>query len=276
MRLSPPPVGYKPEYLDLNHNSRPDATKSITHNDISVLWLDDDNNLEEGDWESGTVNDYLLIDRNRDGIYGDQRGLITNWVDTDNDGRANMQFIIECPKERTSEVWPNGHYMTMSDLDRDNIFSYISWNNLTLQCWEHKGSSDSYEDYSRRASFLKIHTSTYDVEDLCFNWKNPFLFYGPDSDNRTEMATRLVNSPRTHDPNSPSNNYMDHQLEGRIDWTSLAVNTDNDNTTNNEFDLDFTIGFQGKGLDYTDQIHPIRNLRGVSEANCFSMDLHYR
>lgn len=44
LRLPPPPVGYKPEYLDLNHNGRPDAIKSITHNDIPILWLDDDNN----------------------------------------------------------------------------------------------------------------------------------------------------------------------------------------------------------------------------------------
>lgn len=62
---------------------------------------------------------------------------------------------------------------------------------------------------------------------------------------------------------------MNRQLEGRIDWASLAVDIDNDNTTGNEFDFDFTIGFQGEGFDYTDQIHPVRNLRGMPEADCF-------
>lgn len=81
LRLPPPPVGYKPEYLDLNHNGRPDAIKSITHNDIPILWLDDDNNLKEGDWEGDMVNDCLLIDRNKDGIYGGQGDLIIDWVE---------------------------------------------------------------------------------------------------------------------------------------------------------------------------------------------------
>ena len=276
LRLPPPPVGYKPEYLDLNHNGRPDAIKSITHNDIPILWLDDDNNLKEGDWEGDMVNDCLLIDRNKDGIYGGQGDLIIDWVDTNNDGKADMQFVIEYPKERTGEVWPNGHYMIMFDLDRDNIFNYINWNNFTLQCWERRGLSDFYEDYSGQTSFLKIHTSTYDMKDLRFNWENPFLFYDPDNDNRTEMAIRLVDSPKIHDPNSPSNSYVNRQLEGRIDWASLAVDIDNDNTTGNEFDFDFTIGFQGEGFDYTDQIHPVRNLRGMPEADCFFMDSRYR
>lgn len=95
-------------------------------------------------------------------------------MDTNNDGKADMQFVIEYPKERTGEVWPNGHYMIMFDLDRDNIFNYINWNNFTLQCWERRGLSDFYEDYSGQTSFLKIHTSTYDMKDLRFNWENPF------------------------------------------------------------------------------------------------------
>ncbi len=90
------------------------------------------------------------------------------------------------------------------------------------------------------------------------------------------MAIRLVDSPKIHDPNSPSNSYVNRQLEGRIDWASLAVDIDNDNTTGNEFDFDFTIGFQGEGFDYTDQIHPVRNLRGMPEADCFFMDSRYR
>lgn len=47
---------------------------------------------------------------------------------------------------------------------------------------------------------------------------------------------------------------MNRQLEGRIDWVSLAVDIDNDNTTGNELDFDLLIGFQGEGFDCTDQI----------------------
>lgn len=56
---------------------------------------------------------------------------------------------------------------------------------------------------------------------------------------------------------------MNRQLEGRIDWASLAVDIDNDNTTGNEFDFDFTIGFQGKGL-----IIPIKFTRYVIYVEC--------
>lgn len=86
------------------------------------------------------------------------------------------------------------------------------------------------------------------------------------------MAIRLLDSPKIHDPNAPSNSYVNRQVEGRIDWVSLSVDIDNDNATGNEFDFDFTIGFQGEGFDYMDQVHPIRNLRGMPEADKFFMD----
>lgn len=276
LRLPPPPSGYKPEYLDLNRDGKPDAIKSVTHNDIPILWLDDDGNMKEGDLEGDMVNDCLLIDRNKDGIYGGQGDLIIDWVDTDGDGKADMQIVVEYPKERTGEVWPNGHYMIMLDLDHDNVFNYINWNNFTLQCWDRSGLSDFYEDYSGQSAFMKIHTSTYDMKDLRLNWENPFLFYDPDKDNRTEMAIRLLDSPKIHDPNASSNSYVNRQVEGRVDWVSLAVDIDNDNTTGNEFDFDFTIGFQGEGFDYMDQVHPIKNLRGMPEADKFFMDPRYR
>ena len=85
--------GYKPEYLDLNRDGKPDAIKSVTHNDIPILWLDDDGNMKEGDLEGDMVNDCLLIDRNKDGIYGGQGDLIIDWVDTDGDGRRTCRLL---------------------------------------------------------------------------------------------------------------------------------------------------------------------------------------
>ena len=69
-RLSPPPVGYEVEYLDLDGDGDPDVIKSITINDTPVLWIDDDDDMQYGDLEGDTDSDCLLIDRNRDGKYG--------------------------------------------------------------------------------------------------------------------------------------------------------------------------------------------------------------
>ena len=275
-RLPLPPVGYQVEYIDLNGDGKPDAIKSVTVNDTPILWLDDDGNMKEGDIEGDMINDCLLIDRNKDGIYGGQGDLIIDWVDTDDDGKADMQIVIEYPEKNTGEVWPNGHYMIMRDLDKDNIFNYINWNDFSLRCWDKNGVCDFYEDYSGQTMFMKIHTSTYDIKDLRLNWENPFLFYDEDGDGLTEMAIRFVDSPKIKDRSKPSNSYVNRQLEGRIDWVSMAVDLDNDNGPGNEFDFDFTIGFQGKGFDYTDQVHKVNNLRGMPEADKFFMDTRYR
>ena len=275
-RLPLPPVGYQVEYIDLNGDGKPDAIKSVTVNDTPILWLDDDGNMKKGDIEGDMINDCLLIDRNKDGIYGGQGDLIIDWVDTDDDGKADMQIVIEYPKKNTGEVWPNGHYMIMRDLDKDNIFNYINWNDFSLRCWDKNGVCDFYEDYSGQTMFMKIHTSTYDIKDLRLNWENPFLFYDKDGDGLTEMAIRFVDSPKIKNRSKPSNSYVNRQLEGRIDWVSMAVDLDNDNGPGNEFDFDFTIGFQGKGFDYTDQVHKVNNLRGMPEADKFFMDPRYR
>lgn len=275
-RLPLPPVGYQVEYIDLNGDGKPDAIKSVTVNDTPILWLDDDGNMKEGDIDGDMINDCLLIDRNKDGIYGGQGDLIIDWVDTDDDGKADMQIVIEYPEKNTGEVWPNGHYMIMRDLDKDNIFNYINWNDFSLRCWDKNGVCDFYEDYSGQTMFMKIHTSTYDIKDLRLNWENPFLFYDEDGDGLTEMAIRFVDSPKIKDRSKPSNSYVNRQLEGRIDWVSMAVDLDNDNGPGNEFDFDFTIGFQGKGFDYTDQVHKVNNLRGMPEADKFFMDPRYR
>ena len=275
-RLPLPPVGYQVEYIDLNGDGKPDAIKSVTVNDTPILWLDDDGNMKKGDIQGDMINDCLLIDRNKDGIYGGQGDLIIDWVDTDDDGKADMQIVIEYPKKNTGEVWPNGHYMIIRDLDKDNIFNYINWNDFSLRCWDKNGVCDFYEDYSGQTMFMKIHTSTYDIKDLRLNWENPFLFYDEDGDGLTEMAIRFVDSPKIKDRSKPSNSYVNRQLEGRIDWVSMAVDLDNDNAPGNEFDFDFTIGFQGKGFDYTDQVHKVNNLRGMPEADKFFMDPRYR
>jgi hypothetical protein len=275
-RLIPPPPGFKPEYLDLNGDGKPDAIRSITANDVPVLWLDDDGDMQPNDLEGDTDSDCLLIDRNRDGKFGSWGDLIIDWVDTDSDGKADMQVVIEYPDSIPEGPFGPGHYMWVLDTDGDNVFNYIDWNTLRLHNWDRVELSNFYTDYSGNSAFLKIHTYTNAMDDLSLNWENPFLFYDPDGDGLSEMAIRLCDSPRKVPGKVEGKDANVIKLSGKIDWVSIAVDMDNDTRPGNDFDFDMTVNFRGPGFDYTDQVHPLKNLRGLPEADRFFMDPRYR
>ena len=216
-RLPPPPTGFVPEYLDLNGDGKPDAIRSVTRDDIPVLWLDDDGDMREGDLEGDLDNDCLLIDRDKDGVYD----LVVKYADLDGDGRADLQLIAEYPKEGVARGWPNGHYMIVLDTDRDGVFNYINWNTMLLECWEKYGISDFYTDYSGQSAFIKIHTSTDQMKDLRLNWENPFLFYDPDRDGLSEMAIRIVDTPQP-DPAAQADGF-EKQPAGPIGYRSPSI-----------------------------------------------------
>jgi hypothetical protein len=274
-RLPPPPVGYKPEYIDFDHDGDPDAIKSITSDGTPILWIDDDDDMKPGDLEGDTDNDCLLIDRNRDGKYGKIGDLIIDWWDTNGDQKADMQVVVEYPATEVNKIWPNGHYMWVLDTDGDQVFNYIDWNTFQLKAWEHSGTSDFYEDYSGKSMFLKVHAATNRIEDLRYNWENPFLFYDPDHDGLSEMAVRLVNAPSYYDDPKKANPQT-MKFTGKVDWTSIAVDLDNDNATGNEFDFDFTLGFRGEGFDYSNQVHKITGVKGIAAADSFFIDPRWR
>ena len=94
-RLPPAPVGYKPEYIDLDGDGDPDILKTVTVNNTPVMWIDDDDDMRYGDIEGDTDSDCLLIDRNKDGKYGGIGDLIIDWVDTNHDGKCDMQVVAE-------------------------------------------------------------------------------------------------------------------------------------------------------------------------------------
>ena len=275
-RLPPPPLGYTPKVVDLNGDGKPDAIFSMTRDSIPVLWLDDNGDMKWNDLEGDTSGDCLLIDRNRDGIYGGHGDLIIDWVDTDGDGKADIQIVAEYPPKKADEVWPNGHYMIVLDTDNDNVFNYIDWNSMQIKSWDKYGVCDFYTDYSGQSAFLKIHAATYNMEDLRLNWENPFLFYDEDGDGLSEMAIRLLDSLKKVDKNAPSNSYVNSQANGVIDWVSIGIDMDNDNRPGDEFDFDFTISFRGKGFDYTDQVHKIANVKGLPETDTFFVDKRFR
>lgn len=275
-RMPLPPPGFKPKLEDLNGDGKPEAIYSMTGDSIPILWIDDDGDMKWTDIEGDMDNDCLLIDRNKDGIYGGDGDLVIDWVDSDNDGKADLQIVMDYPAVHATEVWPNGHVMILLDTDKDNIFNYIDWNTYQIKSWNKSGRAAFYTDYSGQSAFTKMHVATYNMGDLRLNWENPFLFYDPDKDGLSEIAVRLLDSPSTKDEKASWNDYVNMQLEGVIDWVSISVDLDNDNAPGNDFDFDFTLGLRGGGFDYMDQVHVFKNMRGLPEADKFFMDPRWR
>ena len=271
-RLPPAPAGYKPTYIDLDGDGDPDILRTVTANGIPVQWIDDDDDMQYGDLEGDTDNDCLMIDRNKDGVYGGYGDLIIDWVGEDEDGNPAMQVVVDNIPEANRMKTGNGHYMWVVDTDKDDVFNYIVWNTFTLRCWIHNGLSDFYEDYNGKSTFMKIHSTTERVNDVRMNWENPFLFYDPDNDGLTEMAIRFCDSPKIVKENGQANSV----LSGNIDWVSVSMDTDNDNAPGNEFDFDMTIHFTGPGFNYENQKHINKNLRGLPEADTFFLDARWR
>lgn len=275
-RMPLPPSGFKPKLEDLNGDGKPEAIYSMTGDSVPILWIDDDRDMKWTDIEGDMDNDCLLIDRNKDGIYGGDGDLVIDWVDSDNDGKASLQIVMDYPAVHATEVWPNGHVMILLDTDKDNIFNYIDWDTYQIKSWNKSGRAAFYTDYSGQSAFTKMHVATYNMGDLRLNWENPFLFYDPDKDGLSEMAVRLLDSPSVKDKKASWNGYVNMQLEGVIDWVSISVDLDNDNAPGNDFDFDFTLGLRGGGFDYMDQVHVFKNMRGLPEADKFFMDPRWR
>lgn len=271
-RLPPAPAGYKPTYIDLDGDGDPDILRTVTANGIPVQWIDDDDDMQYGDLEGDTDNDCLMIDRNKDGVYGGYGDLIVDWVGEDEDGNPAMQVVVDNIPEENRMKTGNGHYMWVIDTDKDDVFNYVDWNTFTLRCWIHNGLADFYEDYNGKSAFMKIHSTTERVNDVRMNWENPFLFYDPDNDGLTEMAIRFCDTPKIVKEKGQANSV----LSGNIDWVSVSMDTDNDNAPGNEFDFDMTIHFTGPGFNYENQKHINKNLRGLPEADTFFIDARWR
>lgn len=271
-RLPPPPPGLTPEYIDLDGDGDPDILRTFTANGIPVQWIDDNDNMQYGDLEGDLENDCLMIDRNRDGIYGGYGDLIIDWVGEDEEGNPAMQVVVDNVPENKKDRSGNGHYMWVIDTDKDDVFNYIDWNTFTLRCWLHNGQSDFLEDYHGKSAFMKLHGTPDRVNDVRMNWENPFLFFDPDHDGLTEMTIRLCDSPMHEKKNGADI----ANFTGNIDWVSVSMDMDNDNAPGNEFDLDMAFCFTGLGFNYMNQKHVNKNLRGLPDADHFFLDPSWR
>ncbi len=262
------PIGERPEFMDLNGDGHQDAVKSYIHGDIPLLWLDEDGNMMEGDREGDTVNDCLLLDRDKDGIYD----LVIKYADQTGNGRADLQLIINYPHcgRNTRD------FMYVLDDDDDGVFNYFDWNAMELLCWEKNGISDFYTDYSGNSTFLKTHRMPEQLQDLRYQWENPFIFYDCDGDGLSEMAVRFCDG-QLADKAAEDAGFDLMQHQGWMHWFSMGIDMDNDNAAGNDFDFDMTLCYRGeKAIDYRNLSHPLRNMRGMPEADKFFPDARYR
>jgi len=272
--LPMPAVGAEVEQIDLNSDGKQDAVKYIINSGSVLLWLDDDGNMKNGDKMGDIVNDCILVDRNADGNYD----FIVKFTDLDGDGKADAEFVFDYTCPGGPKVWSNPHYMIFLDDDKDGVMNYIDWNEMALRCWEKNGLSDFYPDYSGEATFMKVHTNTLNCMDLRFNWENPFIFYDPDKDGLTEMTVRYTDRRIMHDPEAKAKGVKRPQYRGNMGWFAVSVDLDNDNCPGNDIDFDMTIQFSSDScaFNYTDQVHELRNMRGLPEADKFFPDVRVR
>ena len=270
MRLAPPQSGAEIFYYDITGDGKPDVLRTITADGTPVQWIDDNGNMKVGDLSGDLVDDCLMIDRNHDGKFGGPEDIIIDYADTDEDGKADIQTVVENKTDvKGGKRWGGGHYMIFFDLDRDNVFNYMDYNTFQLRCWDHDGLAYFYSDYIGDSRFLKIHNDTKGVSDVRLNWENPFEFIDADGDGLTEMTIRLCDvQPRKATGPDPN---------GLINWGAISVDLDNDNSYENPLDLDMTIGFFSKeGTAYTKYAHVYKHLRGLPEADGYFDDPRWR
>lgn len=270
-------------HIDLDKDGDPDVVKALLNDSIPILWIDDDDDMRWEDKEGDTDNDCLLIDRNKDGVFAGPWDFSIDWYNKNNDGKADLQLIVNNAglKVRNYYDW-GADFMYILDEDNDQIMHYVDWNKIMMQAWEHSGHANFFKDYAGNSTFLKMHGSSFRIDDLRYNWENPFIFYDPDKDGLTEWAIRLVDSPVFRTADSTRNGFdkldpaFDIKFTRSIDYAAITWDLDGDNGPGNEFDYDMSILFKGKGFNYEDQKHVFKNMPGKPETDSFFYDARWR
>lgn len=271
------------KYIDLDKDGDPDLIQASLFDSIPLYWIDDDDDMKTVDFEGDLDNDCLIIDRNQDGIFAGPGDLSLDWVDSNNDGIADMQLVVDNTESHFTRYWEWGwnwdwtsNYMWIIDTEQDETFHYIDWKELLLKCWSHSGTTNFYEDYHGQTLFLKTHIPSYRFSDLRYNWENPFLFYDIDDDGLTEVTIRLADSGSFEKEKSKDSTKVIAWPTKRIDQVHMGFDIDNDNGAANEFDFDMSLYFSGDGFSYVNQVHQFNNMKGLAEANNLFFDNRWR
>jgi hypothetical protein len=277
IRKHKPPFSSIFRHIDLDKDGDPDLLYSTIFDSIPIIWIDDDDDMKISDREGDLDNDCLIIDRNNDGTYAGPGDLSIDWVDTNNDGIADMQVVVENTRTDVKSYWDwSSNYMWIIDQEQDETFHYVYWKELVLKCWAHYGASHFYEDYHGQTLFQKAHLPSYRFSDLRYSWENPFLFYDIDDDGLSEVAIRLEDSGRFDKEKSKDNTSVDTYPTAMIDHVYMGFDMDNDNAPSNEFDFDMGIRFSGEGFSYASQVHQFENMRGLPAADSLFFDKRWR
>ncbi|MEN8227691.1 MAG: hypothetical protein ABFS38_06010 [Bacteroidota bacterium] len=259
-------------YTDTDSDGDPDLLQYLILDTIPILWIDDDDDMKQGDLTGDLDNDCLMIDLNSDGKYGEALDIIIDWNDENSDGIADMQMILENSEIEQNGKW-SSHYIYMINTDQKAVFNNLDWELFKMQGWERMGRCNFLSNYRGNNLMLKAHISSFDIEDPRFNWENPFLFYDKDQDGYTEMALRLVDEPEFIE--EPANEYS-FRFTKKISLAQLTIDLDNDNGPDNELDYDMSLKFFGKGFNYGDQVHTFNNMKGLEGTTEFLYDKRIR
>ncbi len=243
-------------FEDIDKDGDPDVLKASLEDGKKIIWIDDDDDMKLTDIEGDMDNDCLMVDINGDGEYGAGSDFIVDYIDEDADGLADYQMIAENGAEDYTGKWTS-HYVWFIDNDKDGIMGYIDWNRYKFESWDHNGKANFFCDYNGKSSFLKVHITSWNIENPQNNWENPFLYFDDDNDGLSEMVIRLVDEPIAI--NKENNNIEKWKFTNNITLAQMSFDMDNDNSTGNELDFDMSLGFMGKGFNYSDQVNKFKS-----------------
>lgn len=272
-------------YLDLDEDGDPDVLRGTLNSGLPAQWIDDDDDMQEGDLSGDRDSDCLMIDRNRDGRYGHWNDFVVDYADEDRDGLADLEIITE--NAGLGDRGHEGAYMIMIDDDKDGVFSYINWETLQPECWHHTGADDFVIDYSGNSTLLKAHYSYFNIVDLRYSWENPFLFFDHDDDGYTEMAIRFtdggdrsrrkqIKDALPEDFSSVTDDMRNVEFNTYMGYVAMTFDMDNDSGPGNALDYDMSILFNKGRMDYADQKHSFNSMRGLPAADHFFYDPRLR